>query len=226
MKRSIVILLAFLASTASPAAESDKIPAGDYTLDRAHASLLFRVDHLGFSHYTARFTKFDAQLYFDPAHPETARVTAMVDARSLETDYPDPRTIDFNAQLQTETWLNTAAHPTMRFQSTAVHFTAPDKLRIEGRLTLRGITHPFTLYATYNGGYAGHPLDPHARIGFSARGSLLRSGYGMDFGIPTPEFPLGVSDEVEVIIEAEFNGPPWAGAEATVPHSGPAAPSL
>lgn len=226
MKRLLLTTLCLLTSAALPAADNAPVPAGDYTLDRAHASLIFRVDHLGFSHYTARFTRFDAQLYFDPAHPETARVTAMVDARSLETDYPEPETVDFNAQLQSETWLHTAAYPSMQFRSTKVGFTAPNKLRIEGEFTLRGITRPITLHATYNGGYVGHPLDPHARIGFSARGTLLRSNYGMGYGIPTAEFPLGVSDAVEVIIEAEFNGPPWAGAEAAAPHSGPSAPSI
>jgi polyisoprenoid-binding protein YceI len=65
------------------------------------------------------------------------------------------------------------------------------------------------LEATFNGGYAGHPMDKHARIGFSASGSLKRSEFGISFGVPTPSAPLGVGDDVDVIIEAEFNGPAW-----------------
>ena len=198
------------ASTTEPVEPSVDVPAGAYTLDKAHASLVFRVDHLGFSNYTARFKRFDAQLQFDPADLESSKVTVTVDARSIETDYPDPATLDFNAQLQSEQWLNTAQFPEMTFRSTKVERTGPDAMRIHGELDLRGVTRPMILDATFNGGYAGHPMDPHARIGFSAHGSLKRSEFGISFGVPSAESPLGVGDEVEMWIETEFSGPAWA----------------
>jgi polyisoprenoid-binding protein YceI len=208
------------AEAAGAAALAPDVPAGTYTLDRSHASLIFRVDHLGFSNYTARFTNFDAELVFDPAEPAASRLTATIDGRSLETDFPFPEQVDFNAQLQGEDWLNTADHPQMTYRSTTVELTGVNSARIDGELTLRGVTRPMALEATFNGGYAGHPMDPNARIGFSARGSLLRSDYGMAFGIPAPGSKMGVSDEVEVIIEAEFSGPAWKAANA--PEESPA----
>src|SRR4051794_13203947 len=51
------------------------VPAGTYQVDKAHTSLLFRVDHLGFSTYTGRFTRLDAQLQFDPNDLASSRVT-------------------------------------------------------------------------------------------------------------------------------------------------------
>ena len=42
------------------------VPAGSYQVDKAHTSLIFRVDHLGFSTYTGRFTRLDAQLQVRP----------------------------------------------------------------------------------------------------------------------------------------------------------------
>lgn len=184
------------------------VPAGEYTLDPAHASLLFRVNHLGFSNYTAHFTRFDATLRFDPDDLAASSVTATIDATSIETHYPDPEEVDFNAELQKEAWLHTAKYPDMTFRSTKVEVTGPNAMRIHGELSLRGVTRSVVLDATYNGGYAGHPLDPHARIGFSARGKIMRSDFGMGFGIPAPGTTMGVSDAVEIIIEAEFNGPP------------------
>ena len=179
-------------------------PAGTYTLDRSHASLLFRVNHLGFSHYTARFTRFDAALEFEPENPAASSVTAMIDATSIETDYPDP-SFDFDAQLQDGHWLNTARFPQMTFRSTEVELTGPNTARITGELALHGATQPVTLAVTFNGGYAGHPLDPlGARIGFSARGSLMRSAFGISEGIPPPGSDFGVGDNVEILIEAEF----------------------
>lgn len=193
------------------------VPAGAYTLDKAHASLIFRVNHLGFSNYTARFKRFDAQLQFDPANPAASSVTVTIDPRSLETDYPDPATLDFNAELQGDQWLNAVQFPEMTFRSTKVEVTAPRAMRISGDFGLRGVTLPVTLDATFNGGYAGHPMDPHARIGFSARGSLKRSQFGIAYGIPAPGTTMGVSDDVDVTIEAEFSGPAWTRAPGEQP---------
>ena len=201
-----------LADAASVAELAPDVPAGTYKLDRYHASLLFRVNHMGFSNYTARFTNFDAELQFDPDEPAAATLTATVDATSLETDFPFPERLDFDQQLQGEEWLHTAEYPQMTYRSTEVVTTGANTARIEGELTLRGVTRPMTLQATFNGGYPGMELDPNARIGFSAHGTLLRSDYGMSYGIPAPGSNMGVSDAVEVIIETEFSGPPWEGA--------------
>jgi polyisoprenoid-binding protein YceI len=211
------ILALILAPACALARDGAGVPAGAYTLDRAHATLLFRVDHLGFSHYTARFKDFQAALQFDPAKLAASSVVVSVKAASIETDYPDPLQLDFNAQLRGAQWLDAAQYPEMIFRSQRVVPTGKQSFRIEGTLTLRGVTKPVTLLATYNGGYAGHPMDPHARIGFSARGHLKRSQFGMSYGIPAPGTTMGVGDDVEVIVEAEFSGPPLASSPAPQP---------
>jgi polyisoprenoid-binding protein YceI len=185
-------------------------PAGTYKLDKAHASLIFRVNHIGFSNYTARFGNFDAELRFEPAKPETSSVTATVDAKSLGLENP-PR--GFLNELLNPKWLDAAAHPQMTFRSTKVELTGANTARITGEFTMKGVTLPVTLDATFNGGYAGHPYDPNARIGFSAKGSLARSAFGVKEGVPPPGSTMGVSDAVEVIVEAEFNGPPLTQAK-------------
>ena len=165
---------------------------------------------MGFSNYTARFKRFDAQLQLDPANPTAAKVTATIDARSLETDYPDPAKVDFNAELQNEQWLDTAKFAEITFISKTIELTGPNTARINGELSLHGITKPLTLEATFNGGYPGQPMDPNARIGFSAKSALKRADYGVAYGIPAPGTTMGVGDNVDIIIEAEFSGPPLA----------------
>jgi polyisoprenoid-binding protein YceI len=189
--------------------KTSDVPAGDYTLDKMHASLVFRVDHLGFSNYTARFKHFDAKLKFDPANLATAELTATVETKSLETDFPDPKLVDFNAQLTGPEWLDAARYPQMSFRSTKIDTSGGNTMRVHGDLTLHGVTKPITLDAKFNGGYPGMSMDPHARIGFSASGKLNRSDFGVAYGIPAPGTTMGVSDAVEVVIEAEFSGPPF-----------------
>jgi polyisoprenoid-binding protein YceI len=185
-----------------PAAD---LPAGSYTLDKYHSTLIFRVSHLGFSNYTASFSKFDAKLELDPANPGTAKLEATVDPASLTLVNPPE---GFLQELLGANWLNAAQFPQMTFRSTAVEVTSPNTARVTGDFTFHGATKPVVLETTFNGGYPGHPLDPHARIGFSAKGSFLRSEFGMANGVPAPGTTMGVSDSVEFIIETEFNGPP------------------
>ncbi|WP_116810246.1 YceI family protein [Steroidobacter cummioxidans] len=196
------------ATVAAPAEEAVDVPAGAYTIDPAHTSVLFRVDHLGFSNYTARFKRSTAQLQFDPNNLAASNVTVAVDAKSLETDFPDPAKLDFNAELLGDNWLNAAKYPEITFRSLSVEPTGARTMRINGEITLRGVTRPMVLDARLNGGYRGHPMDPNARIGFSATGVLKRSEFGIAYGIPAPGTKMGVSDDVNVIVETEFSGPP------------------
>lgn len=194
----------------APAEAPVDVPAGAYTIDPAHTSVLFRVNHLGFSNWTARFKKATAQLQFDPNNLAASSVTVTVDAKSLETDFPDPKVVDFNAELLKEGWLDGARFPEITFRSVSVEPTGARTMRINGELSLRGVTRPMVLDAKFNGGYRGHPMDPNARIGFSATGVLKRSEFGISAGIPAPGTTMGVSDAVNVIVETEFSGPPMA----------------
>jgi len=196
------------ADTAKPAAAAkapaSDAPAGEYTADPAHTSLNFRISHMGLSHYTARFTKVDAKLQFDPANPAGQSVAATIDANSLQTNYPDPAKLNFDAQLEKE-FLETAKFPVITFKSTKVEPTGPATARITGDLTLHGVTKPVTLEATFNGGYKAGGMDPMgARIGFSGHGTFKRSDFGIAYGLPAPGSNFGVGDDIEVVIESEF----------------------
>lgn len=202
-----------MAETAAIRPVATEAPAGDYTLDPAHARLIFSLSHLGFSDYTALFTGLTARLAFDPDAPEAMRLEAVVEAGSIETHYPDPA-YDFNALLAGPDFLDAGRFPEMRFTSTSVRLTAPDSAAVSGDLTIHGVTRPVTLRVRFNGGYAGHPMDPGgARIGFSAQGTILRSDFGVGFGIPAPGTTLGVGDMVAIRIEAEFINPNAAGPQ-------------
>lgn len=193
------------------------LPAGEYKLDKLHSSLLLRVSHLGFSNYVARFKTFDAQLQFDPNDHATASLSVTVDPKSLDVENPPAGFLD---SLLGKDWLDTAQFPELTYRSTSVEVTGPNAMRITGDLTLHGVTKPVVLEATFNGGYDGHPMDPNARIGFSAHGAFNRSDFGITYGIPAPGTTMGVSDRVAVSIETEFSGPAYKPKEASSSASG------
>jgi polyisoprenoid-binding protein YceI len=171
-------------------------PAGAYQLEKPHGSLTFRVKHLGLSWYTARFADFDATLDFDPKAPAASHVKAIINPLSVHTDNAaDP---GWDKRIGAD-MLKGATFPQIVFDSTSIEATGPFTGKVTGALTLAGVTKPVTLDVTYNGGmdsaalYAGRPA-----IGFSARGKLNRSAFGLT------RYAEFVGDEVEFIIEAEF----------------------
>ena len=210
MKRLAICAGALFALSAANAADIKPIavdlPKGTYTLDPAHANLTFKVNHLGFSNYTARFSHFDAKLILNPKQPGRASLTATIDPRSLDLNTPPAGFLD---QLMGEQWFDAAKYPEMTFKSSKVSLTNIDAAEVTGDFTMHGVTKPVTLSVKFNGGWPGMQMDPHARIGFSAEGKLKRSDFGMGFGIPAPGTNLGVGDEVSFAIEAEFSGPEW-----------------
>jgi polyisoprenoid-binding protein YceI len=209
LKASSVLLVAGPAVAAAPAPQP---PAGAYVMDKAHSSVTFRVSHMGFSRYTARFSRIDAKLKFDPAHPAAMAVEASIDPMSLTLNTPPA---GFHEQLMGKEFFDAARFPAITFKSTKVEPTGANTAKVTGDFTLHGITKPVTLDVTYNGGYPPMAMDPGgARVGFSAHGVLKRSAFGMGYGVPAPGSNMGVGDDVDFMIETEFSSkaPPAAPA--------------
>jgi polyisoprenoid-binding protein YceI len=197
--KALTLVLVAGPAVAAPAAPQP--PAGAYVMDKAHTSVTFRVNHLGFSHYTARFATVDGKLKFDPAAPATMAVEATIDPQSLELNSPPA---GFHDDLMGKNWFNAATFKAITFKSTKVEPTGANTAKVTGDFTLHGVTKPVTLDVTYNGGWPANAMDG-ARIGFSAHGSFKRSAFGMGMGVPAPGSSMGVSDDVDVAIETEFS---------------------
>lgn len=189
-----------IAAGATPAPQP---PPGGYVMDKTHTSVTFRVSHMGFSHYTARFSRIGGELFFDPAKPGSMSVEASIDPLSLELNAPPA---GFHRELMGKVWFDAAAFPAITFKSTKVEPTGANTAKVTGNLTLHGVTKPVVLDVTYNGGYPPTSFDPGgARVGFSAHGVFKRSAFGIAAGIPAPGSNMGVGDDVDVAIETEFS---------------------
>ncbi len=177
----------------------NEMPAGTYSLDKTHASLVWKVSHAGLSNYTARFTDFDANLTFDPNNVENSTLVATINPTSIETDYPNPEKTDFNKELsQGEQWLNAQNFPEITFESTAITKTSENTGTMTGNLTFLGVTKPVTLDVVFNGAMAEQPFSKLPTLGFSATGSIKRSEWGLNTYVPA------IGDRVDIAIEAEL----------------------
>lgn len=216
MRLTAILILTFAATCAAAAQEirvadsPAELPAGYYREDASHTTVVFRVDHLGFSNYTASFGEVGISANLDPSDPSAATLDVTIPVRSLQLPSPPE---GFRDMLLGPEWFDAEAHPDIRFVSTDIEMTGERTANIHGDLTLHGITRPVTLAARYNGGWAGHVYDPNARIGFSATAEISRSDFGMGFGTPSEAMP-GVSDTVHITIQTELTGPEWTPPQA------------
>jgi len=184
-------LLILGACASAPSTDPAELPAGEWRLDRNHAFITWRTQHMGLSFATGRFEEIDASLVFDPETPETAALTAVVQAGSVSTGDPA-----FDQTLRG--WLGAQAHPEIVFRSERIERTGEAEGRIHGRLTLNGETRPAVLETEFYGGLF-NPLELRQAIGFGADLTIDRT----DFGVSG----LGArfaGEQVRLRIEAEF----------------------
>lgn len=172
--------------------EPSELPEGAYQIDPDHATLLFKIDHLGFSTLVGRFDRFDATLDLDPESPEATRLTALIEVASLNLGVPA-----FEEDLRGPGWFDVARFPEARFESRTVEITGDATGRVAGDLTLRGVTQPVTLDVTFNGG-GSSLLTGRYTLGFAATGTVSRSAFGLG------AFAPAIGDEVVLEIHAEF----------------------
>jgi polyisoprenoid-binding protein YceI len=172
-------------------------PAGEYRLDPRHATVLFRIRHMGLAWVTARFDTKAATLMLDPADPSRSQLRASVDADSVNTgvlNADGERSFDQAVARA----LGEAQTPIIGFASTSIERTGQHTARVSGDLTMNGQTHPLALDVTFDGA-AVDPLRGGATVlGFSAHGSFDRTQWGVG------AWRAFTGDEVQIVIEAEF----------------------
>jgi polyisoprenoid-binding protein YceI len=191
-----IILLALLVPAGTMLASQASTPAtpsNRWSADPPHSAVAFRVRHLGITWVNGTFGQWTADLNYDPSHPEAATVTARIQTASVSTGN-DRRDNDLR-----QNFLAADSFPEIMFVSKRVEKIAPDKLRISGDLTMRGVTHPVVLDADV-GGVLATPRG--RRTAFSATTILKRQ----DYGITLNRFMEGaqvVGDDVRVTIDIE-----------------------
>ena len=88
---AIVVAIAACSSLLTPNVTTGitELRVGEYRLDEQHATLLFKVNHMGLSTFVGRFNEFDASLDFDPKRIENSRLEAVVQTTSIDVNDPE-----------------------------------------------------------------------------------------------------------------------------------------
>lgn len=187
MKPHKTLLALALAFGAFPALAADS-----YTFDPNHSQIRMQHTHFGFSNPQISFQKFDGELTLDTEDWTKSSVSVTIPVDSLYTGVDK-----FTDHLKSADFFDVAKFPTASFKSTAVSTAGDGKLKVDGDLTIHGVTKPVSLDVTINkvgdapGGKGG------TAAGFDASTTVKRSDFGLGLYVPN------VSDEIRIEITTE-----------------------
>ncbi len=166
-----------------------------FVIDKAHSEVTFQVRHM-FSKVRGRFSDFEGTIEYDQADPTRSSVDAVIQAASIDTNEAQR-----DAQLRSGDFFLADEHKTLAFQSTGITRTGSDTFDVAGNLTIRGVTRPVTLHATF----LGRAMDPwgNERIGAEAEVTLNRKDYGLLWNAALETGGFLVGDEVKVALSVQ-----------------------
>ena len=166
--------------------------ADTYKMDTkgTHAFIQFKIQHLGFSWLLGRFNTFEGEFVLDEANVENSSVSVSIDVASVDSNHAER-----DKHLRGKDFLNVAKFPKASFVSTKIEKTGENTAKITGDFTLKGITKPITLDASYVGG----GKDPWGgyRQGFEATTQFKLKDFGIDYNLGP------ASEVVEIYISVE-----------------------
>jgi polyisoprenoid-binding protein YceI len=137
------------------------VVAADYVIDTsgAHASVNFKVSHLGIGFIKGRFNTFSGEFSYDPDNVTESTVNVTVDTTSLDSNHAER-----DKHLRSDDFIHASEYPKATFTSTSVTKLSDGKLAIDGDLNLHGHTKPITIEASFIGG--GEDPWGGYRVGF------------------------------------------------------------
>ncbi len=178
-----------------------------WKFDTVHSSVSFSVRHLMISRVHGVFKSWSGSLTTDEAHPETSKLTASIDAGSIDTKEQQR-----DDHLRSADFLDAANYPVIAFESSSVQKLDGEHFKVIGNLTIHGVTKPVTLDTEY----FGRQKDPWGgeRAGFSAKTSVDRKEFGLVFNIPLEGGGFVVGDKVEITLDVQAVKEATAGGAA------------
>lgn len=186
MKKVITLIAAVVFTTIA-------FSQNTYTLDKHHARLSFSVFHMGISHIEGIFNTFDATLVSTKEDFSDAKIEMTAEVKSLNTE------VEMRDNDLRDNWFEATKFPTLVFKSTSFKQVSDKNYKLEGNITMHGITKPIIFDVVYNG-KTQSIISKKYVVGFTITGKLNR----IDFGVGKDVLLTGVSNEVELKSNVEF----------------------
>lgn len=189
MKKIILSLLATAIGFAASAQSK-------WNVDPSHSNVKFSVSHMVISEVEGSFSGFEGTLDAPGADFNNSSINFSVNVGSINTNSEQR-----DGHLKSPDFFDVAKYPTMNFKSTSFKKTTGNNYKLDGNLTIKGVTKKVTFDVTYG----GTVKDPYGNIkaGFKVKGSIKRMDYGLTWSALTEAGGMVVGDEVSIMFNIE-----------------------
>jgi polyisoprenoid-binding protein YceI len=153
---------------------SSTVLADNYIIDKKgmHASIQFKIAHLGYSWLTGRFNDFDGKFNYDEKKPNEANIEVTINTKSVDSNHAER-----DKHLRGDDFLDVAKFPQAKFVSTSYKEGTDGNAKLMGKFTLHGVTKDIVIDVTKIG--AGKDPWGGYRRGFEGKTRIALKDYGI-----------------------------------------------
>jgi polyisoprenoid-binding protein YceI len=164
------------------------LPAGTWALDPVHSTIGFELPYLAGT-FRGHFADVDARLTVESL-TGSARVASV-----------DVKDENLAAHLQSPEFFDAERHPELSFASSSIARDG-DSLKVDGELTIRGLTKTVELSGTI----AGPITDAfgNERVNVTLETTVDRTAFGLNWNMPLPNGQPALQNEVKLLAELYF----------------------
>jgi len=169
-----------------------------YTIDPVHSVADFKVRHLMVSNVRGEFSGVTGTVQFDAANPANSKVEATIDVNTIQT-----RDAQRDTHLKSADFFDVEKYPKITFVSNKVVKTGDEEYKINGDLTIHGVTKEVTLEVE---GPAPEAKDPYGNVktGASAKTKINRKDFGLVYNAALETGGVLIGEDVQIHLDLEF----------------------
>lgn len=168
-----------------------------WVIDPVHSEIAFKVRHLMITNVKGVFKNFDATIYTNGDDFNTAEVTFSMDPASVDTG-----NVDRETHLKSADFFDVENHKEITFVSKSVENVDGENFKLQGDLTIRGITKSVNLNVEF-GGIAKDPWG-NEKAGFTLTGKINRKDWGLEWNVAIETGGVLVGDDVTINCEVQL----------------------
>ncbi|RKQ87120.1 polyisoprenoid-binding protein YceI [Solirubrobacter pauli] len=161
---------------------------GTYTVDPVHSSFGFAVRYQGVSVFKGTLAEVDAKLVDGKLEG-----TAQVESISIKSPAP------FRQHVLSAEFFDAENHPQVTFVSEDIQLADDGTAKVDGQLTIKGITQPVVATGTYVAPAADAFGNTRGHLNLEAQ--IDRTQYEMNWNAPLPSGGKALANEVTLIVE-------------------------
>lgn len=163
----------------------------NWTLDKAHSEITFKVRHMMISNVRGAFKNFDVTLETEGEDFDQVKSEAVIQTNSISTNNEER-----DKHLRSAEFFDTERYPEITFKASGL------RDEVTGDLIINGVTKPVTLNVEF-GGISKDPWG-NTKAGFSFTGKIKRGDFGLTWNAALETGGVMVSDDVQIAGELQF----------------------